>query len=231
MSCSGAQSRGGEPWRWQFFLNRQEDLEDFFASFPEHDSFLLGWLLKLDDALVPKAQELQRAFSHIDWVTPQPDHFLHIGISGVALGPRRPAANEIDAAVESAEHAWASMDAFEVNYARVNCFHSAVIVGVDGEGPRSLAADLVNAGYWSGLQIEGATSDVPMDAFLAHLTIGTVNRPNDPATLRDALVPMREAELGRQRVTEATLCVIPASRGTILDPWTVVGAVAFGGHC
>jgi 2'-5' RNA ligase len=169
-------------------------------------------------------------FSHVDWVTPQPAHFLHIGIAGVSIGPRSPAPNEINIAVERAQRAWASTNSFDVTYTRVNCFDAAVIVEVEGDGPRGLAADLLATNYWNKLPIEGAMTGVLIDTFLPHLTIGTVNSPNDPTTLRDALLPVREAELGHQRVTEATLCVIPASRTTILDPWEVVGSVGFREH-
>lgn len=213
---------------WQFFLERQEDLEDFFAPFPQEDRFLLGWLLRLDDALVPAAQEAQETFAHLDWIAPQPDHFLHTWLGGVAFAPRRPAADEITVAVERAQRAWRGSGAFDVSYRRINCFHSAVVVEVEGDGPRNLVGKLVEANYWSELPIEGATTGVQTDTLLPHLTIGTVNRPSEPAPLKRALVPMREAVLGRQRVSEALLCVIPASRTTILDPWEVVGSVAFG---
>jgi 2'-5' RNA ligase len=98
----------------------------------------------------------------------------------------------------------------------VNCFHSAVVVEVGGEGPRSLVERLMLSGQ-QGIQ---------METFLPHLTIGVLRGANDPAPLRDALIPFREVELGTQIVTEATLCVVPASQATILRSWTFVGSVA-----
>ena len=67
-----------------------------------------------------------------------------------------------------------------------------------------------------------------LDTFLPHLTLGVFNAPGDVASLRAALVPLRETVIGRQHVDEVTLCLIPASRTTILDAWEVVGSVAFG---
>jgi hypothetical protein len=148
---------------WQFFLNRQEELEDFFASFPEAGTFLLGWLLQLDDALVPAVQQAQAAFARLDGITPQPDHFLHTGLGGVSLGPRRPTPEEIRAALEQAERAWASTEAFDVAYGRINCFHSAVVVEVEGDGPRTLVSKLVESAYWNELPIEDALAAVPMN--------------------------------------------------------------------
>jgi hypothetical protein len=66
-----------------------------------------------------------------------------------------------------------------------------------------------------------------MNTFPAHLTIGTVNAPHDPAPLRKVLISLRDADLGRQRFNQAALCVVPASRATILNHWQVVGSVAF----
>jgi hypothetical protein len=170
-------------------------------------------------------QDAQRAFAELDWVTPVPDHFLHTWIGGVAFAARRPTRDEIAVAVERARRAWVGVESFEVSYRRINCFHSAVVAEVEGEGPRALAAALVESGYWHELPLEGALKGVQLKTFLSHLTIGVVNRPNEPTQLREALVPVRGADLGAQRIDEATLCVIPASRTTILDPWEIVGSV------
>jgi hypothetical protein len=67
---------------WRFFLDRREDLDDFFASFPERDHIVLAWLLQLDAGLVPAVRRTQAAFSHLDWITPQPGHFLHVSLVG-----------------------------------------------------------------------------------------------------------------------------------------------------
>ena len=76
--------------------------------------------------------------------------------------------------------------------------------------------------------VEAGMSLVPLDAFLPHLTLGTFNVPHEPTPLREVLVPQHEIALGEQSVNEAVRCVIPASRRAILDPWEVVGSVAFG---
>lgn len=186
----------------------------------------MGWLLRPDRELVSGAEDARRAFADLEWITPVPGQFLHTWIGGVALAPRRPTRDELDVAAERARRAWAGIDSFEVSYRRINCFHSAVVVEVGGEGPRALAAALVQSRYWHDLPLEGALKGVRLETFLSHVTIGVVNRPTDPAPLREALVPLRDVELGRQRIAEVTLCVIPASRPTILDPWEVVGSVS-----
>ena len=134
----------------------------------------------------------------------------------MTVSAHRPGDDDIAAAVERAERAWAGVRPFDLGLRRINCFHDAVVVEAVGDGPRDLVTRLVDAGL----------SRVALDTFLPHLTLG-VFEPGDPAPLREAVVPIREADLGRQSVTEATLCLLPASRTTILDPWEVVGSVRF----
>jgi hypothetical protein len=203
---------------WEFFLDRDSELEDFFAQFPVTDEYVLGWLLPVEPSLHPAIANVQESFSQLDWVTPLRSDFLHVWIGAVAASPRRPEAAEIASALGATERAWADVEAFDLVYTRVNCFHDGVVAETRGDGPRLLLSRLVDAGI----------SRVPMDTFLPHLTLGVFNAPADPGLLRNVLVPLRQTELGQQRVTEALLCVVPGSRATILDPWEVVGSVAFG---
>jgi 2'-5' RNA ligase len=213
---------------WRFFRDRAEPLEDFFVLFPDEETFLLGWLLRPDPELVPAVQRAQAAFTHLAWITPQPAHFLHVWLGGVAIAPRRPGADDVAVAVDRARRAWRGTGPFAVRYRRVNCFHTAVVVEVEGDGPRALVARLLEADYWRALPMPGALGGVELRTFLPHVTIAALAGAHDPAPLRDALAAVRDAELGRQRVDQATLCVIPAARTTILDPWEVVGAVRLG---
>jgi 2'-5' RNA ligase len=203
---------------WEFFLDRDSELEDFFASFPVTEQYILGWLLPADRTLRSAIASVQESFSQLDWVTPLAADFLHVWISAVSASPHRPEAAEIASALEGAARVWADVEAFDLVYPQVNCFHDGVVAETRGDGPRRLLNRLVDAGI----------SRVPLDTFLPHLTLGVFNASSDPTTLRNVLAPLRETELGQQRVTEAVLCVIPASRTTILDPWEVVGSVAFG---
>jgi hypothetical protein len=184
-------------------------------------------LLRLDDGLLSAVQRVQEPLSRFDWITLQPNYFLHTGIGGVASQPRRPSRDEIKAIVERARRVWAGVKSFDITYPRLNCFHEAVVAEVEGDGPRGLVSKLVEANYWSDLPVAGAMRGVQLDTFLPHLTLATVNRPSDPRPLQNALVALHGTGLGDQRVSEATLCVIPASRSTILDPWEVVGSVTF----
>jgi hypothetical protein len=141
---------------WNFCLRRQEDPASFFAQFREEPSYLLGWLLRLaDDACASAVEVARQAFSQVEWVTPQPRHFLHTWIGGVALAPRRPTPGEIEVAVGRAQPARIGIDSFAVRYRRINCLHSAVVVEVEGEGPRHLATTLVESRYWNELPIAG----------------------------------------------------------------------------
>jgi 2'-5' RNA ligase len=173
-------------------------------------------------------KDVQRSFAQLDWIMAVPHHFLHTWIAGVALTRRRPAADEVHVALERAQRAWAGATPFGVRYGGVNCFHSAVVVEVEEAGPRALAAALVDSAYWRELPVEGAMQAIPMTTFLPHMTVGVVRTPTEPTALREALVPLRDVDLGREHVSDAELCVIPASRTTVLDPWEVVGSIRFG---
>lgn len=215
---------------WGFFLDRGDPLEDFFAQFPDEEVLLLGWLIRIDQQLIPAVRAVQAAFSHLEWVVPQPEHFLHTWLGGGAFLRRRPTAHEVASAVQQAERSWKSASVFGVTYHRINCFHTAVVVEVEGEGPRALVEKLVEDDYWGKVQIEGALPlpGAGMETYLPHLTIGCVRGANDPGPLREALIPLRASELGGQRVSEACLCLMPASQTTILSPWEVVGRLPLG---
>src|SRR5204862_1297250 len=102
----------------RFFLARRDPLEDFLAPLPEEEAFLLGWLIQFDQSLVPAVQEVQAAFSRLEWIVPQPSYFLHISLGGVAFGLRRPTGQEIASALERARRVWARGSGFEVAYRR-----------------------------------------------------------------------------------------------------------------
>lgn len=215
---------------WGFFLDRRDPLEDFFEQFPEEDLFLLGWLIRFDQQLIPAVRDVQAAFSHLEWVVPQPAHFLHAWLGGGAFLRQRPTAQEVASAVQQAERSWKETSGFDATYHRINCFHTAVVVEVEGEGPRLLVEKLVEDDYWGKVQIEGALPlpRMRMETYLPHVTIGSLKGANDPGLLREALIPLRESKLGSLRMGEASLCLMPASRTTILSPWEVVGSIPLG---
>lgn len=177
---------------WSFFLRRAEPLEDFFEDFSEdEDSFLEGWVVEPPAHVKLAAGSIQSALSHLSWLVPVPDHFLHVW---TGLRDR----------IGDVWEGWQEIEAFSVAYTRVNVFHSAVVVEV--EGPmRSLVA--------------GTPNDLP--TFLPHLTIAVTREPHAPGELRDALVPLRDSLLGEQVVREVKLVRFPAGRRTLLRPWTV----------
>jgi 2'-5' RNA ligase len=203
---------------WSFFLTRDEPLEEFFGQLPDHESYILCWLLPFERSLVARIRMAQGTFAALKWIAPQPEHFLHTSIAAVAVSRRPPTGGEIAAAVEAARRAWSGMQPFAVHYRRVNCFHDAVVVEVSGDGPKTLVERLVG---------ERAVDTVDPDVFLPHVTIGAFSERGDASALREALKPIRDLDVGVQHICEATLCLVPASRGTILSPWETVGRVQF----
>ena len=64
--------------------------------------------------------------------------------------------------------------------------------------------------------------------FLPHVSLAYTTAPGPVEDLRPRLVELRETNLGEQEVGDVALCLVPASRTTILEPWTVAGRVALG---
>ena len=88
----------------------------------------------------------------------------------------------------------------DIEYRHVNAFHDAVIV--EAHSPQLAAL-------------------YDEDTALPHLTIGYPR--GGPAA------PLRDAELGRQRVEEVMLVQVPAARTTQLRPWAVEEVVRLTG--
>jgi hypothetical protein len=182
---------------WSHFSQRSEPLEDFYAEFPEDRSaHLEGWLVEPTPAIKDGAVEIQRELSHFDWLVPIPPHFLHIWVG-------------VRERIGDAWRGWHEVEHFAATYARVNCFHSAVVVEVAGEMRRLVA---------------GTPNDAPI--FLPHMTLAVVRRPASPDGLREALRPLRDSVLGEQIVCEAKLVRFPAARATLFRPWTVEQVVS-----
>jgi len=145
-----------------------------------------GWILEPTDEVKSAAVAAQAAFAHLDWLRPIPRHFLHVWLLGVAIPE------------------FAARVPLELEYARVNCFHSAVVV-------EARAPDL------SALN--------PEPTFLPHMTIAVTTESHDPEPLRKALLPLRKRPFGRDQATNAKRICFPAGRSTLFEPWTVVETV------
>jgi 2'-5' RNA ligase len=183
---------------WSHFLRRTGPLEDFFAQFPEEDDAELeGWVVEPVPAIKAAAAELQRELARFDWLVPVPAHFLHVWL---ALSER----------IGDGSRRWEEVERFPVTYARVNCFHTAVVVEV---------AELRRL-------VVGTPNDVPQ--FLPHMTLAVVRGSPAPGALRDVLVPLRDAVCGEQMVAEVTRVRFPAARTTVFRPWTVEQVVPLG---
>jgi hypothetical protein len=185
---------------WSYFVERREPLEWFFGDFPEdNESVAEGWLLEAPPEIKRQGLGLQSALAHLDWLTPVPDHFLHVWLAGPVT-------------IANAPDRWRDAAPFEVEFRRVNCFHSAVVVEAHSDGFAPL--------------VEGSSLDQP--TFLPHLTIAVTREAHDPSPLREVLVPRREIDLGRSVVAAAKFVRFPAAQTTLFEPWDIVRTVPFG---
>ena len=203
----------GEPFRsfedsWAHFLAREEPLEDFAGGLPADESARVAvWLIPLDPALAPRVRDVQGRLPRLDWLRPLPAHFLHVTVESLGFVDDE---RRVPDLVESCAEALLGLPAFRLSFPRLNCFHEAVVAEVEGEGVKEAAARL-------------RADDGP---FLPHLSLAYTSAPGPPGELRDALVPIRNTNLGEQEVRQIQLCLVPASRVTILEPWTVAGTVS-----
>ncbi len=89
---------------------------------------------------------------------------------------------------------------FELEYRGVICFHEAVVVRV--EAPSLRAAH-------------------PLPTFLPHLTLAITTRRAPPAELREIVIGIHDAALGREQATDALRITFLFSRQRFLEPWAV----------
>ena len=168
---------------WRQFLERQEPLEDFFVSeLGGGEAHVDLWLVIPPAAVKLAALKLQAELERFDWLTLVPHDYLHVSLAA-PVGPA------------------------ELTYARVNCFHSAVVVEV--------ASDELHEYDRS-------------PTFLPHLTLAVTSRAAPADELRAVLGPLRETFLGRQRVEESIRVSFPFSRERLFEPWTVHERVPVG---
>jgi hypothetical protein len=127
---------------------------------------------------------VQGELERLDFLELVPHHFLHVSV-------REAAVRDFSAPVD-------------LEYARVNYLHTAVVAEVDAPALRALDPD-------------------PL--FLPHMTLAYVIRHAPPDELRRVLEPLRETSFGRQRADEVLRVHVELSRERGLEPWTVVDRV------
>ncbi len=168
---------------WEQFLERREPLEDFFvAEFDDRETDVDAWLIVPPPAVKRAALAIQAELERFDWLALVPHDYLHVSLNA-PVGPA------------------------ELTYARMNCFHCAVVIEV--------------------ASCELHEYD-PRPAFLPHLTLAITKRPAPPGELRAVLEPLRETFLGRQRVEESIRVSFPFSSERLFEPWTVHERVPVG---
>jgi hypothetical protein len=184
---------------WSAFLERREPLEWFFGDFAEDEgSVAEGWLVEAPAHVKEGAVELQDALAHLDWLTPVPDHFLHVWLAGPGT-------------MGNAYERWADVRPFAAEFRRVNCFHSAVVVEASGAFARLVEE-----------------SSLDRATFLPHLTIAVTRERHDPVALREVLQARRDVNLGEATVDEVKLVRFPASRTTLFRPWETIRTIRLG---
>jgi hypothetical protein len=166
-----------------------------------------GWLVRPSARVLERAVALQQKLRHIEWLRPIPHHFLHVWL-GATAAPAEPA--EVETLLADGRAALGGAERFRVTYPRLNSFHTAVVAEAESDAFHAVARRLF------------PTRD--LSTFLPHLTLAVPTEAGPPEPLRAAVLPLRHTHLGEHEVDELLFCFVPASRQTILEPWTVVGA-------
>jgi hypothetical protein len=159
---------------------------------------LEGWVVEPSREVKAVAAGVQESLRCFDWIELVPEHFLHVWLGAperLGAGPQR----------------WADLAPFEISYARVNCFHSAVVVEVT-QPLRRL--------------VDGSPNDLP--EFLPHMTVGVTRVEHAAGDLRGTLTELRETDFGAEVVSQAKLVRFRAAQSTLFEPWEVVETVRLG---
>jgi hypothetical protein len=172
---------------WAAFLARTEPLEGFYEEFRGAAFDGEVWVIAPTPEVKRAALRVQGELERFDFLELVPHHFLHVSVAPVLVDNL------------------GTTGAIDLTYARVNCFHTAVVAEV--EAPALHALD-------------------PNPRFLPHMTLAVVRRPEAPGELRGVLEPLRDTTFGSQRVKEVVRIHVELSRERGLQPWTVVDRVA-----
>ena len=169
---------------WRAFLARDEPLEMFYDEFAGGAFDGEVWVIEPSPEVKRAALRIQGELERFDFLELVPHHFLHVSVPDAA-------ARAFDGPID-------------LEYARVNCFHTAVVAQVESPALRALD---------------------PTPTFLPHMTLAVVQRPEAPDELRRVLEPLRATSFGRQHVDEVLRIHVALSRERGLQPWTVVDRV------
>jgi hypothetical protein len=169
---------------WRAFLERSEPLESFYDEFAGGAFDGEVWVIEPSPEIKRAALRVQGELEPFDLLELVPHHFLHVSVPHAAVR--------------------AFDEPIDLEYSRVNCFHTAVVAEVDAPALRALD---------------------PAPTFLPHMTLAVVRRPEAPDELRRVLEPLRDTSFGRQRVDEVRRIHVELSGERGLQPWTVVDRV------
>jgi hypothetical protein len=169
---------------WRAFLARTDPLEIFYDEFAGGAFDGEVWVIQPPLEVKRAALRMQGDLEAFDFLELVPHHFLHVAVPDEAV-------RELDEPVE-------------LEYARVNCFHTAIVAEVHAPALRALD---------------------PRPTFLPHMSLAYVRRPAPPDDLRWVLEPLRETTFGLQRVEEVLRVHVELSRESGLQPWTIVDRV------
>ena len=169
---------------WRAFLERSEPLERFYDEFAGGSFDGDVWVIQPSLEVKRAALRVQGELEAFDFLELVPHHFLHVAVPDAGV-------REFDRPLE-------------LEFVRVNCFHTAVVAEVRAPALRALD---------------------PRATFLPHMSLAYVRRPASPDELRRALEPLRDTSFGVQRVGELLRVHVELSREQGLQPWTIVDRV------
>jgi hypothetical protein len=185
---------------WAAFLERDEPLEDFFGRFPEEDAYLTVWLALPGPAVQAEVTAVQQTLAGIEGLRLTPTHWLH-----VSLGRGRE--DDLDQVRERLR----DFGSFNAEYGPANCFHEALVLEVHSDRMKDLAGAI--------------DPERDLKLFLPHASVAYVAGTPEPGPSREKLIPLRNRQPVRERISEVQLCVVPVARRSLLSPWRVAAVV------
>ena len=193
---------------WAAFAEA-DAMHSIFDTQPPTDVTYLVWQIPVTGEVAAASRPVRDDLSRLPDLGVLDAAALHVSIALVGAEGPIEAKRELDVGIER----WAGVAPFDIEFGPVNCFPTAVVAEVHGEGPRTLLARL--------------TAAPAPNMFLPHMTLAAAQRRRPAGDVREVISPLRQSQttFGRQRVDAVELCRVRFYADTHVERGDVAGVV------